>query len=377
MAEKLYALAESMTKVRNTKLFDGLVKASGKAFVILFILSGVQFLNGLLPTNLRFTLLEDSISKIYALVPLFIAYYFGSSIKNRTLGIISVISCMLLFQDSFRASNAIVAFIVTLIVSMIYVAVEYGLSKIAFPKAIPSSALDVILEWLSNIITTAVMVLIISIMPNMSFLDTLAQWILVIGVSPIFYFAIIILSGLFWTVGLHGDRLTGPFFETFLFIALFQNLIGMDGSHIINSSFHIVFASGSGSGITLSLALAILLFSKRKEDKSLVKDNVVSGMFNINEGIVFGLPIVDSKNYVVPFMLAPIVASAYGYIMTLTNVIDPFIYAIPWVTPPLVKSFVASGGKLVPVLVELGSYLLCTLVYAPFVLKANKEKDDE
>ena len=377
MTEKLYNLAESMTKARNTKLYEALINATSRAFVMIFMMSGLLFVNSLLPQNFKLTLLEDTLSRIYTLIPLFIAYYFGAQLKDKTLGIISVIVSILLLQDSFRAENVIVALLVTLIVVMIHVVVEYGLNKIKFPKQIPSTALDVIINWIANILTLVISVILVSIVPSLSLIQTLAQWILFIGVSPVFYFTIIILSGLFWTVGLHGDRLTGPFFEPFLFSALLHNLIGMDSSYIINSSFHVIYASGSGSGITMGLIIALLLFSRNKQYKITAKENIVSGLFNINEGVVFGLPIVENKAFIIPFMLAPIVSTVYGYVMTALHVIDPFVYAIPWVTPPLLKSFIASGGQLVPVLVELGAYLLCVMIYTPFVIKSNKESNHE
>lgn len=377
MAEKIYNLAEALTKARNTKLYEALINATSRAFVIIFMMSGLLFVNSLLPQNFKLTLLQDSLSRIYTLIPLFIAYYFGSQLKDKTLGIISVIVSILLLQDSFRAENVIISLFLTLVVVLINVVIDYALNKIKYPNQIPSTALEVIITWITNILTLVISVLLVSITPGLSLIQTFAQWILFIGVSPVFYFAIIILSGLFWTVGLHGDRLTGPFFEPFLFIALLHNLIGMDSSFIINSSFHVIFASGSGSGITLGLIIALLLFSKNKQYKSTAKENIVSGLFNINEGVVFGLPIVENKAFIIPFMLAPIVSTVYGYVMTSLHVIDPFIYAIPWVTPPLFKSFIASGGQLTPVLVEFGAYILCVMMYTPFVIKSNKETSHE
>lgn len=377
MAEKLYQLAESMTKVRNTKLYEALLKSTTSSFIIIFMMSGVMFVNSLLPNDFKFTILEEASIRIYALIPLLVAYYFGSKLKYKTMGIISMIVTLLVFQDSFKAENVIVSLLITVIIVLINTAIEYIFDKISFPSAIPSTALEHVVEWVANILTLVTCVILISVVPNISFLQTLAQWILTIGISPVFYFTIILLSGLFWTVGLHGDRLTGPFFEPFLFITMLHNLVGLELSYTLNSSFHVIFGSGSGSGITLSLIIALLLFSKDKVRRAIAKDNIASGMFNINEGVVFGLPIVESKTFIIPFMIAPLVSTVYGYIMISLGVIKPYIYAIPWVTPPFIKSFIASGGQLLPVLVEMGAYALCVLIYIPFVLKSNKETSHE
>lgn len=376
MNEKINDLAEKMSVMRNTKLFDAFVKTTSQAFVLVFMVSGVLFINSLLPQTLKITHFLDAISKVYALLPLLIAYYFGCNIKDKTLGIISLITLALYSYGAYDNASIILAFIYPLIISIIQIVIEYALDSLKLPQVIPSMAKDTFITWLKNILTLFAALIIMAFTTKLTFLNTLAAGIVSVGTSPIFYFAIIILSGLFWTIGLHGDRLTGPFFETFIFIALFQNLVSSNPQNIINSSFHVVFASGSGSGITMGLILAILLISKRKEEKIIAKENIVSGMFNINEGVVFGLPIVDSKRYIMPFMIAPVVSALFGYLMTYFGVIKPFIYTIPWVTPPLLKSYIASGGQWMSVLVEFMSYCLCVLVYLPFVIKANKENDD-
>lgn len=376
MNEKINDLAEKMSVMRNTKLFDAFVKTTSQAFVLVFMVSGVLFINSLLPQTLKITQFLDAISKVYALLPLLIAYYFGCNIKDKTLGIISLITVALYSYGAYDNASIILAFIYPLIISVIQIVIEYALDSLKLPQVIPSMAKDTFITWLKNILTLFAALIIMAFTTKLTFLNTLAAGIVSVGTSPIFYFAIIILSGLFWTIGLHGDRLTGPFFESFIFIALFQNLVSSNPQNIINSSFHVVFASGSGSGITMGLILAILLISKRKEEKIIAKENIVSGMFNINEGVVFGLPIVDSKRYIMPFMIAPVVSALFGYLMTYFGVIKPFIYTIPWVTPPLLKSYIASGGQWMPVLVEFMSYCLCVLVYLPFVIKANKENDD-
>lgn len=376
MNEKINDLAEKMSVMRNTKLFDAFVKTTSQAFVLVFMVSGVLFINSLLPQTLKITQFLDAISKVYALLPLLITYYFGCNIKDKTLGIISLITVALYSYGAYDNASIILAFIYPLIISVIQIVIEYALDSLKLPQAIPSTAKDTFITWLKNILTLFAALIIMAFTTKLTFLNTLAAGIVSVGTSPIFYFAIIILSGLFWTIGLHGDRLTGPFFETFIFIALFQNLVSSNPQNIINSSFHVIFASGSGSGITMGLILAILLISKRKEEKIIAKENIVSGMFNINEGVVFGLPIVDSKRYIMPFMIAPVISALFGYLMTYFGVIKPFIYTIPWVTPPLLKSYIASGGQWMPVLVEFTSYCLCVLVYLPFVIKANMENDD-
>src|SRR5699024_3566936 len=99
-----------------------------------------------------------------------------------------------------------------------------------------------------------------------------------------------------------------------LIIVMIHNL-GSYNPNIINASFHIIYFAGSGSGMTAGLILALLLFSKSKNDKKLAKENLTPALFNINEGVIFGLPLVGESIYRIPFMIAPIISAVYGYSM--------------------------------------------------------------
>ena len=66
----------------------------------------------------------------------------------------------------------------------------------------------------------------------------------------------------------------------------------------------------------LGLIIAILIFSKAKEQKSIAKLSLAPGLFNINEMVIFGLPIVLNPIYIIPFVLAPLVNITIGYLAT-------------------------------------------------------------
>ncbi len=68
-----------------------------------------------------------------------------------------------------------------------------------------------------------------------------------------------------------------------------------------------------GSGGTIVLLIAILLLSKRADYLTVAKLSIGPGIFNINEPVMFGLPIVLNAIMFIPFLLAPVVATAIGW----------------------------------------------------------------
>ena len=59
-----------------------------------------------------------------------------------------------------------------------------------------------------------------------------------------------------------------------------------------------------------------MLFSKRDDFKAIAKLAIPCGIFNINEPIIFGIPMVMNPVLGIPFFLAPLVCVSLGYFVT-------------------------------------------------------------
>lgn len=65
-----------------------------------------------------------------------------------------------------------------------------------------------------------------------------------------------------------------------------------------------------GSGATLGLIIAIFIASRRADHRQVAKLALPSGIFQINEPILFGLPIIMNPVMFIPFVLVqPILAA--------------------------------------------------------------------
>ncbi|MZR35473.1 carbohydrate porin [Escherichia coli] len=175
-------------------------------------------------------------------------------------------------------------------------------------------------------------------------------------------FAVIILGAVgnfLWVLGIHGPNTTSAIRETVFSEANLENLswAAQHGTTwgapypITWTSINDAFANCGGSGMTLGLLLAIFIASKRAEYRDLAKMSFIPGIFNINEPIMFGLPIVLNPIMMVPFIMVPIVNCAIGYFFVSMEIIPPVAYAVPWTTPGPLIAFLGTGGNWLALLV--------------------------
>lgn len=190
-----------------------------------------------------------------------------------------------------------------------------------------------------------------------------------------------LLSQSLWAMGIHGPNTIAAIRDTMFSEAGNANLLDYAESGttwgapfpITYSGLATAFSEYGGSGMTLGLIIAILIFSKNKESKSIAKLSLAPGLFNINEMVIFGLPIVLNPIYIIPFIIAPLVNIMIGYTaVMILKIMPPVTIGIPWTTPGPLMPFLGTGGDIVALFVGFICLAVSVLIYAPFVIAANK-----
>jgi len=175
--------------------------------------------------------------------------------------------------------------------------------------------------------------------------------------------------------GIHGAFVFGAISGPVLSIAQQQNLdaiqLGQAAPNIVSGPFLDVFVYMGGGGTMLCLIIALFIGSKREDERAIAKLGAVSGIFNISEPIMFGLPVVFNLVYAIPFCIVPVVATIIAYVATATGFASPTYVSIPWVTPPVLSGYLATGGDIKASLVQIVILIIGTLIYLPFVLVSN------
>lgn len=188
-----------------------------------------------------------------------------------------------------------------------------------------------------------------------------------------------VVSNFLWILGIHGPNTIAAIRDTMFAEANNANLayVNAHGSawgapYTATWALNDAFANYGGSGCTLGLIIAVFLVSKRADYKDIIKLSVAPGLFNINEPIVFGLPVVLNPMLIIPFILAPVVNILIGYTFISLKIIPPIAYGVPWTTPGPLIAFLGSGANFGALLVGFLCLAAATVVYLPFIMAANK-----
>ncbi|WP_210617532.1 PTS cellobiose transporter subunit IIC [Mammaliicoccus lentus] len=168
-----------------------------------------------------------------------------------------------------------------------------------------------------------------------------------------------------WIVGIHGANIIGAFITP---IVLSNMQLNIDGANIpFAGEFQNTFVIIGGSGATLGLCLFIALLAKSEQLKVLGKASLVPGIFNINEPLVFGLPIVYNPFLAIPFFLAPMVSASIGYWTIKLELVKPIIAQVPWPSPIGFGAFIGTAGSLMAVFVSIICAIVAFLIWLPFI----------
>lgn len=188
---------------------------------------------------------------------------------------------------------------------------------------------------------------------------------------------IILIQQVLWFFGLHGSNILAPIINAIFLALTAENMAAIaagntQGINIINSQFLDSYVNLGGSGLTVALMIAMIIKSKSAINKSI--RNIATGpaFFNINEPVIFGLPIVLNPIYIIPFIAAPMVSAIIAYTLSKVGFVAPASAVVPWTCPPVISAFLATGqwqgGA-----VALINIAVSVLIYFPFVAYADKK----
>lgn len=183
----------------------------------------------------------------------------------------------------------------------------------------------------------------------------------------------------FWFFGLHGPNVLAPALDGVYKIALTENTNAYNATSSAKNLPHIwtrgsfdAFIWMGGSGTTIALIIAILIFSKRAEDRAVAKLSAPMGIFNINEPVIFGLPIVLNPIYLIPWIFVPAILAIIAYTVTKAGLVPPVFLEVPWVMPPVIYAWMATGFSFSAALLALFNLAVAVVLWGIFVIVANK-----
>lgn len=168
-----------------------------------------------------------------------------------------------------------------------------------------------------------------------------------------------------WIVGIHGANIISAFVTP---IVLSNMQLNMQGANIpFAGEFQNSFVIMGGSGATLGLTIFIAFLAKSQQLKVLGRAGVVPSIFNINEPMIFGLPIIYNPYLAIPFFLAPMVCASTAYWAIKLHMVSPIIAQVPWPSPIGIGAFIGTAGDYRALLLALINGVIAFLIYLPFI----------
>lgn len=282
-------------------------------------------------------------------------------------------------KDWTAGQGMICAILIGFLVGYIYSLCIRKDIRVKMPEGVPPGVADSFSSLLPTGIITIVCAIIYAVC-HFVFKTTFAELIYsaiqipLQGVTDSFAGVVIVtvMMSLLWWTGVRGGILS-PILQANM--AANQKILDsgvaltvQNGGHIFTQQFWDNFLCMSGA--VIGLVIYITFFAKSESLRSLGKLSIVPNIFNINEPIIFGTPIVLNIYLLVPFVLVPLIIGISSYLLMYFGILPLFSgVMVPWTTPPIISGFLIGGWKVA--LWQLVMIIISFVVYFPFIKKID------
>ena len=192
--------------------------------------------------------------------------------------------------------------------------------------------------------------------------------------------AVAFLVPLLWWFGVHGASIVTGVMTGLWMANTAANQVILDsgkaltlenGAHIVTQQFYDQFICVTGSGITIGLVVYMLFRAKSKQYKELGKISIVPALFNVNEPVLFGTPIVLNPLLMVPFIAIPVLTAIIEYFAIASGLCPLYTGVLaPWTTPVIISGFIIGGWR--TALLQAVIVVLSVIGYYPFIKKIDQ-----
>jgi PTS system cellobiose-specific IIC component len=346
-----------------------------------------------------------SIMALVASVGIGYTYVKNAGYEGLPAGVISL-SCWLMSQpqtitsgdtevsgvivrDWLAGKGMIAALLIGIIVGIIYTWFMKKNITIKMPAGVPQGVANAFTALIPAAVIVVVMTLLVYIVEATTG-GSVLELIYTVIQSPLQgvtdnlggVFIYTFLVSFFWWFGIHGATIMSGILGSIITANYAENeqiyqaglktdpnftlTSSTEGVHVFTQQIIDQFCTVTGSGLTLGLVVYMLFFAKSEQIKSIGKLGIGPGIFNINEPVLFGTPIVLNPMLAVPFIAAPVLAGCLTYLLCDWGILPIFRgITVPWTTPPVLSGLLIGGirGMIWQIIVIVGSFF----VYFPFI----------
>ena len=188
---------------------------------------------------------------------------------------------------------------------------------------------------------------------------------------------LILLGMFFWSFGIHGWSIVGTIARPLWLVLLDANTAAYAANQVVGhigaEPFYQWFIMIGGSGTTIGLAILFLLRSKSAYGKALGKTAFLPAVFNINEPMIFGAPIVLNPVLIIPFVFTPMICAIIAWVATSLGLVNKVVASAPWTLPGPIGAYLATGGDIRAAVLNIVLILVSLAIYYPFFTIYDKK----
>ena len=193
-------------------------------------------------------------------------------------------------------------------------------------------------------------------------------------------FFFVLLSSVLWFFGIHGSDTLEGVMQTYFTPGLAANQAAVAAGNapqvILTKEFFDCFVLMGGCGSAICLLIALLLFSRNRARRGLSLTAAFPMLFNINELMVFGLPVIFNPVMLIPFLCVPLVCYSTAYFAVSSGIVPMITSEVAWTTPVILGGIKATGSY-AGALLQAANILLGVMIYAPFVRLLDRRTEAE
>ncbi|MDV7742241.1 PTS sugar transporter subunit IIC [Enterococcus gallinarum] len=193
-------------------------------------------------------------------------------------------------------------------------------------------------------------------------------------------FLTVFLICFFWVLGIHGPAIMGPVIRPFWDISIAENMEVFQSTgnahelpNIFTEQFLQWFVWIGGAGTTLALVV-LFLFSKSNYLKQLGRLSILPGIFNINEPVIFGAPIVMNPILGIPFLVAPLITTTISYFATTTGIVPMMAARLGFAIPAPIAAWMSTNWSVAAGILVVVNFLITLAIYYPFFKVFEKQQ---
>jgi PTS system cellobiose-specific IIC component len=172
-----------------------------------------------------------------------------------------------------------------------------------------------------------------------------------------------------WSFGINGDNaldtVVAPVFLQYLATNAEAWDAGLPAPHTTALGFFTTFVNVGGTGATIALAL-LLLNARDPVARKVARLSLPAQLFQINEPLFFGLPIVLNPLLMIPYVLNAVLLTTTSWLLMEWGLVGRPVVGIPWTTPPVIGHWLVTGGDWRAAVWGVISILLAMAVWWPF-----------